>query len=447
MKVRKRRPLRLYQKQALSYINRVQHPALFIEMRLGKTLITVRWIKSHPEIKTVLVVSPYSAFYGWKRELRLEREPLPVELTGTWEQRSVKLHTSAKWYLINKEGHLVLPGISDKGWDCVILDESTFIKDPTTKASQFFVKNFRDVTHRFILTGTPAPEGELNYFQQLQFLNPEIIGEKDFWSFRFGWFKQICENNYYLYYIAEKSRKRLSKKMVDSCFFLTREDTGLKNIKIYEKRLIPFNGKAQEVYDTLKEEFILELDGRVINSTILSITQFIWMRRLFGGFVEDDYIFDGKLEELILLLGGELKNEPVIIWCSFIQELKFLNRKIKGSQIIYGGVKQKDRETILRHFQNEKITTLIAQPECFKYGLDLSISNTMIYYSTPLGLETRLQTEDRIVDLEKSAALIIDLVIEDSIDMDIMKNLERKESKMQLVKNIVRRLQNEIKKN
>ena len=96
MKVRNRRPLRLYQKQALSYINRVKHPALFLEMRLGKTLIVVRWIKSHPEIKTILVVSPYSAFYGWKRELRLEGEPVPIELTGTWEQRSVKLHTSKK---------------------------------------------------------------------------------------------------------------------------------------------------------------------------------------------------------------------------------------------------------------------------------------------------------------------------------------------------------------
>ena len=139
MKIRKRRPLRLYQKKALYYINRAQHPALFLEMRLGKTLIAIRWIKSHPEIKRILVVSPYSAFYAWKKELRIEHEPTPIELIGDWTQRSIRLHTPHKWYLISKEGHLVLPSIRDTSWDCVILDESTFIKDNTTKVSKFFV--------------------------------------------------------------------------------------------------------------------------------------------------------------------------------------------------------------------------------------------------------------------------------------------------------------------
>lgn len=444
MKIKKRRPLRNYQCKALSYINRMKHAALFLEMRLGKTLIVIRWIRSHPEIKRILVVCPYSAFFSWKNELRLEGEPSPQELIGDWQQRSAKLYALRKWYLINKEGHLVLPNINKILWDVIILDESTFIKNPKTKISKFFIENFRQVSHRIILTGTPAPESELDYFQQLQFLDPSILKEKSYWSFRFRWFTEISLPSHSVYAIRKEDRKKLAKVLSNSCFFLTRKEAGMKNIKVYEPRYVSFNKKAQKVYDTLRDEFLLELEGVTLSKSILAVTQFIWMRRLFGGFVEEEYIFDGKYKELKYLLDGELKNESIIIWCTFIQELEFLYEKLTNCGIIYGKVRLKNREQILTRFQNGSIKILLAQPECFKYGTDLSISDTMIYFSTPLGLESRLQSEDRIINLKKSSALIIDLVVENTIEERILKSLKMKESKQEMIRGIVRRLQNEI---
>ncbi len=185
----------------------------------------------------------------------------------------------------------------------------------------------------------------------------------------------------------------------------------------------------------------MEGEGKVLNKTVLIITQFIWMRRLFGGFVEDEYIFNGKYQELKSLLEGELKYERIVIWAVFIDELKFLYKELSKKyavQIIHGGIKPSDRDKVLKT-PNWQI--LLAQPECFKYGTDLSVSDTIIYYSTPLGLESRLQTEDRIVDLKKSSALIIDLIIEDTIEASILKSLKRKESKQEMIRRIVRGLQ------
>ena len=67
-----RRKLRPYQVDALKYAS-IQHPALFIEMRLGKTLITIRRIKRYPDCNKVLVVAPYSALNSWKKDDSIDK--------------------------------------------------------------------------------------------------------------------------------------------------------------------------------------------------------------------------------------------------------------------------------------------------------------------------------------------------------------------------------------
>ena len=164
-----RRPLRLYQRVMLQYCLSVQNPALFVQMRLGKTLVTIRSIRIRQGRK-ILIVAPYSALYSWSIELELEQEQNTIELYGSRNERLQVLddqYATGKWFLLNKEGHRILPEIADFSFDIVVIDESTFIKAPysTRKGSQvtrFYCQNFRDAMHRYILTGTPAPESELD---------------------------------------------------------------------------------------------------------------------------------------------------------------------------------------------------------------------------------------------------------------------------------------------
>ena len=73
----RRRRLRPYQEQGVAYANRIRNPALFFQMRLGKTLPTIRWAKSlkprNPRAGLrALVVAPSGALGSWTRELELE---------------------------------------------------------------------------------------------------------------------------------------------------------------------------------------------------------------------------------------------------------------------------------------------------------------------------------------------------------------------------------------
>lgn len=324
-------------------------------MRLGKTLVAIRACKLK-NFNSILIVCPYSAFRAWKKELYKEGEGAPIELTGTRKQRLNKLFNNwplSQWYIINKEGFLSAYEINKLPWDVVILDESTFIKTPKSQVSRFFVNNFRNVKQRWILTGTPAPEGELDYFQQLKFINPEILPFKNFWIFRHKYF----ELKEYKWELTEKGKRYLSQRLAKYCYFLTRKQAGIGNIKIYEQRNIKMPAKIKEVYATLKREFILDI-GDEFKFTKYATTKWIWLRRLMGGYFNGKFYWDGKCRALEELYFSELKHEPLIIWCSFREDIQMLKtyfgNRIKIG-IIHGDVKLEDRDKIVDAFNAEQI--------------------------------------------------------------------------------------------
>lgn len=466
---RAHRRLRVYQRNALYYSLKNAHSALFLEMRLGKSIITLRNIAIRTRDCThyrVLIVAPYSALYGWRKELELEGFTSAdiVQLTGTKQKRSAIFFASlslfVKYFLINKEGWRALPEIANIDWDFMVVDESTFLKSPPrvsgrTKAdgtSKFFTENFRNVKHRFILTGTPMPESEMDIYMQLKFLDPSILPYKNFWEFRNDCFTQYEPHEYA---IKEKSKKYMQNKLAKHCFFLTCKEVNLGGRKIYMQRYVKFTSGIRKIYDNLMNDFILENDsGDVLGTAEFTVAKFIWARRLCGGFVRQlknekkfDLIFDAKGKEVFSLLSSELKGKQVVIWCEFTKEIMHLKRILRSEGIacaaIFGSVSIADREKRMNLFYENELQVLICQSKCYQYGTDLSCADTEIYYSSPLGLETRLQSEARLNAVDKNSILIIDLLVEDTIEEDIYESLIRKESRQEMWRRIVQRLQRE----
>ena len=79
--------LRPNQRDAFAYTMRVAHPALFMEMRLGKTLVAIRRVKTYADCSKILVVGPYSVLSGWEDDLMSDGELGIWRLTGTAEER------------------------------------------------------------------------------------------------------------------------------------------------------------------------------------------------------------------------------------------------------------------------------------------------------------------------------------------------------------------------
>lgn len=447
--------LRSYQREAFLYGIERNAIALYIRMRFGKSIVAIR-ICLHKFKEKILIVGPHSVSKGWKDEIKSETGEDLYYLTGTTEERLNKLYEfdHHTWFFINKEGHRYLPQIRLQQWDTIILDER-FITYPDSDVTKFFHSLPRHPEQtRMILTGTPAPESEMEYFSQLYFLSPDILGCKNIWKFQRKYFQEVADR---VFYLTNAGKKNLTQRLAKHCFFFTKEDAkkaGLYFNPVTQTRVIETNKKFKDIYTKLIKYFVLE-DGKgnLLKMLKYNISQFLWARRLTGGYLEEDFVFDFKMKDLLHLLKTELKDEKVVIWADFTKEIKLITRTLFENHIsaecIYGGVKIHDRSLILNDFNtptNQGGTQCaVIQPKCFQQGTDLSCSSTMIYYSLPVSSSVREQTMERIRNLQKRGVLlVIDLVLESTIDESIQKSLKKKEKQSSLIMNVVRDMYKKI---
>jgi SNF2 family DNA or RNA helicase len=419
--------LRPYQKEGMRFLVREKKAALYWEMRLGKSITSLKAIKVLRAFPC-LIIAPYSAFPAWREAADNNIN----EVVGEFEERIARLRVIENFNIVNKEAHLMIGRTFNKiNWGSIILDESTCIKNPTTEISKFFTKYFKKVPVKFILAGIPAPESDFNYLQQMIFL--DALG-MNFYEFRFRFCKAIMEKQGF-WVFRRAGKELLTSILAAKTSFLKLKDVKLGVDKIYEKREIVLEKSERKFYNQLMDELKISND----KMTIYEMTAWVWARKYFGGVLPENK-FNGKIDELKYLYENDLKTEKTIIFACFIDEIEIISKSIKGAEKIYGKINPIKRNKIINDFQNGKIKHLICQPEVVRHGLNLSAASINIFYSTPLGLETRYQCEARSLLGDKNV-LIIDLYVKNTIEEDIIESLRRKENRRQMTERIIRRIQ------
>lgn len=170
-----------YQQYCIDRI--VSDPAigLFLDMGLGKTVITLsairelrynRWAVSKP-----LIIAPKKvAEATWSKEAaKWEHLTMMriVPILGTTQQRLRALATPADAYVINRENVVWLVEHFKNAWpfDMVILDESSSFKNGQSKRFKA-LKLVRSRIKRIVeLTGTPSSNGLEDLWAQLYLLD------------------------------------------------------------------------------------------------------------------------------------------------------------------------------------------------------------------------------------------------------------------------------------
>lgn len=436
-----RTPRRLYphQARAFRYTWAEPCPALFMEMRLGKTLVTVRRCLAYtPRDRAlglrVLVAAPASALGAWEKEAALEgadtcwiacREKRTRQraLAASFQvdpQRGAR----PRFCLLNREGWIALPEVAGMPWDAVVADESTFLKCPKSGVTKFFLRNFRDVPHRWALTGTPNPEGDEDLFCQLAFLYGSFMGCRNYWQFRarhispFGILKAW-------------SRSQLQREVGRRCLVMRRRDVGMGREKVHERREVVLPDELRKAYRKAERDFILEWEGKEEKRTIWMTAAWQWLRQLASGFLDGRVVWPGKVEEVVELAMGELRRDPFVVWCTYNAEIFAIAEALKAAGCPALTLTGEDalpmREAKRKTFFNGGARALVLQQAIAQTGVDLSVADTAIYFSTPCGQMARSQTEDRILSMQKGGPLLyVDLVCKGTVDEDVLGMLRQK---------------------
>lgn len=420
------RSLYPHQEAMLRWAQDRDEVALFVQMRLGKTPVAIRWAR---EDRAVLVVAPLSTLsrYGWVRELAIEhvRHVHPLYELANAKRRDYMARLGASprgWFLINYEGLRVAPWLLELPWTTIILDESTKIRTPQAQITKLLTTSCGHIGRRAILTGLPNPESPIDYFCQFQFLHGSFLGARNFYQFRHTHYQQVG----YDWCPKRQAVARIKGEVHRRAFVLTRADVGLHNHKERQTRVVPMSPRVRRAQKQILQDFAYgDLE------TKWSPVQQTWLARLAGGFSpEGELLDDAKLRELTDIITGELRDEPIVVWFHFNTELHEAVRRLAkytSVAVVYGETSKPERSRIQEEFLAGRIRVVCLQVKCGQYGMNLSKASTAIYYSNVWDYEIRAQSEDRIEHMTKrEPLLLIDLMTKGSADEGVLQALGHK---------------------
>jgi len=438
-----------HQKLALGEALKRNGYALFCETGTGKTKIaldcaTIRM--SNHLIQKVLIVCPKTGVGVWEEEIEKHTKMYYTSLIGTKAERQFKLSeflSLGLFAIINYEGLLVLEEelkkCVDEKW-MLILDESTWIKNPKKSQSQrtaIAIDLAKKSKYRMILSGAPILNNIMDIFSQWFIVD---VGE----AFGFSWYKfrndffipsymnfnWTPKKELYMYVeeVLEKASIRILKK---NCLDLPE--------KIYEKRFIEMDERQGEVYESMVENMLVFFEGKTISVDVV-IAQMTKLHQIANGFMYQEdgsatRISNKKYNALMEILEENPKSNT-IIWTHFKEDMNFLYNKLCEKYYNVRRMDSKNATEIVKEYQNcmDKQIVLISNPKSCGYAITLTNTDIVIYYSNSFDAGERYQSEDRCHRIGlKHSVVYLDLITKNTIEEKIINVLLQKQDLMKEV--------------
>src|SRR5690606_26829250 len=162
-------------KQTLTFFASRPYGFDFSSPGTGKTRAHIEVYRNRPKTKgRCLVVCPKTLmFAAWGADIERFAPELTVSFaTAEMREEALLMKTDVvvintdgvKWFF-GKDGKLTAQAAKIlRGFDHLIIDESTAFKHPTSQRSKAMLKLSKAFTHRYLLTGTPNPNSVMELF-------------------------------------------------------------------------------------------------------------------------------------------------------------------------------------------------------------------------------------------------------------------------------------------
>ena len=430
-----------HQVQCFNFFRELNRGGLLISMGLGKTKIIVdilSYLKLMGKIiNPILYVCPNSVLENVKHEFELHSSiEWDMCILNGPKGKKIRLLTEAKHdiYIINYEAvRTVEQELMKKGFDVIICDESTRIKNPQALCSKVLHRLGQTAKYRYIMTGTPLTENVIDIFSQYKFLEPSLFGPS-FYSFKNRYAVMGGYMNHQI--VKYRHLDELHKKIFSVALRFTKEQCLDLPEKIYEVKKFDLNQQEQDLYKQIKKNIFTEIMGKQISAQ-LAITKLTKLLQVTSGFVlTDDNKRVGiknssKLKLLKETIDDILPNK-IIIWNIYTANVDMISKMLTemkiGHVIFDGRVKQEDRQGNVDEFQtNPDCKVFVGQIKSGGMGINLTAASYVVYYSNTYSLADRLQSEDRAHRIGSVRNVTyIDLIARGTIEKSIIKALKKK---------------------
>lgn len=426
-----------YQTYATDFI--VGHPeaAVFLDMGLGKSVITLTALLDlcldRFEIAKVLVIAPLRvARDTWTAELQ-KWDHLKcftyATVIGSVSEREAALRKKAHIYLINRENVSWL--IEESGFpfdfDMIVIDELSSFKSYQAKRFRSLLR-VRPTVKRIVgLTGTPAGNGLTDLWAEFRILD---LGK------RLGRFITHYRNRYFLpdkrngmtvysYKPLPGAEDAIYRQISDITVSMKAIDHLDMPECIFNDVTVSLSKEERQKYDTLRNNLILSLgEDEIDASNAASLSNKLSQMANGAVYGEDKTvhcIHNRKLDALEDLIEAA-NGKPVLVAYWYRHDLERIRARFCVREI--------RTPADISDWNAGKIPVAVIHPASAGHGLNLQAGgSTLIWFGLTWSLELYLQTNARLWRQGQTAKTVVihRIIAEGTVDELMLKALDRKE--------------------
>ena len=425
-----------YQSYATEFI--LSHPisAVFLEMGLGKSVITLSAIfdlcLDSFLVCKVLVIAP----------LRVARDTWPAEINkwdhlkglsysvavGTEKERIDALKKQSTLYIINRENvdWLVHKSGIPFHFDMVVIDELSSFKSYGAKRFKSLLKVRPSVKRIVGLTGTPSSNGLMDLWAEFRILDLGQRLGRYISHYRNTYFKPDKRNAQIIfsYKPLPGAEDEIYKQISDITISMKSTDYLKMPEYVSNEVFVTLSDKEWKVYSDFKEDMVANLgdeDIDAVNAAVLSGK----LLQMANGAVYDSenkahVIHEKKLDALEDLIEGA-NGKPVLVAYWYKHDLERIKERFPVRQI------QSSKD--IEDWNDGKIPIAVIHPASAGHGLNLqSGGSTLIWFGLTWSLELYQQTNARLYRQgQRDTVIVHHIITKNTIDEDVLLALTKKE--------------------
>lgn len=397
--------------------------AVFLDTGLGKTLIELivaREYLIHTN-KPVLIITPLAvAFQFIKEANRFGIDDVSYSKDGKFSSRIV---------VCNYER---LDKFDPQDFECVILDESSILKNFNGAIKSQITKFLRSVKYRFLFTATPSP----NDFIELG-TSSEALGCMGYMDMLSKFFTNnedtISPNKIGVKWVLKGHAEKSFFEWVSGWSISMRKpsDLGFSD----DNFILPtLNTRWNKVFN--ENNLCVENQWQLFSSPSTRLTE---VRE------EQKATIGTRCEKAVEL---SQNYDTTVFWCNLNSEADYLKSLNPDFVEIKGAMNLDKKEDILMSFANGDIKKLITKPKITSFGLNWQHCNHTVYFPT-FSYEQYYQAIRRFWRFGQKREVIADIVYSDGQEKVLQSLVAKSEKASQLFDSLnasINSKYNEIKK-
>lgn len=400
-----------YQKRIIKQAVLQERLAIFAGVGCGKTSISLYILYSlfkTGKITKALILAPKKvALTSWTDEMvkwdigKYLKAKTKV-ITGLKKAKRNKILDEDNIIII--ANHDVIGSIFEentRGFDCIIVDESSVYKNHKGRGSKILQEVSRHTPYMYLLSGTPAPNDYHDFWAQVYMIDNGYRLGKTISKFRDKWCYKADE---YWNYKFDLSKKEAFVHLLDEVSVFLKASDKLELPPIVVKDIsFDLPVEVSDYYREMLTHNIVSRDGKVSKKdntlkidkkNVPAVSEAIKFEKLLqisSGFVYDDKgeklnLHDERIEIIKDLI---LKSGNVIIVYNYNHELEVLTKTFPQAVNI--------KHTTPEEWNKGHISILLLHPASAGHGLNLQFGGShIIFYSLKYSLEYYEQVIGRL---------------------------------------------------